>query len=82
MVYEWYIHFQESHKDTEDDNSRILAHQLLLKTWKIKDIMLSNCQITIRKTAEEVDISYRSCKAIFTNVLGMKQVVDKFVSKL
>jgi len=39
---------------------------------QIKKIVLVNRRITIRDVAEEVGISYRSYKAIFTKVLGMK----------
>lgn len=34
----------------------------------IKKIVLDNCRIIIRKVAEEVSISYGSCKAIFIDV--------------
>ena len=49
---------------------------------KVKDIVHSIRRITTRETAEKVVISYGSCEQIFTNGLGMKQVVVKFVSKL
>ena len=53
-----------------------------IKCGKVKDIVLSSCQITIRKTAEEVGISYKSYEAICTDVSGMKRVAARFVSKL
>jgi len=49
---------------------------------KIKDIVLSNCRITLRKVADEVNISYGSCEAIFTDILGLKRVAAKFILKL
>lgn len=49
---------------------------------KVKDIMLSNCGLTIRKTTEEVGVLYRSCKAVFTIIFGMKHVGAKCVPNL
>ena len=44
--------------------------------------VMKNRRITIREDAEDVSISVGSCHAIFSNVLGMKHVVVKFVRKL
>ena len=41
-----------------------------------------NCQITIRKVADDVGISFGSCQAIFTDALGIKCAAAKIVSKL
>lgn len=41
------------------------------KCEKVKDIVHSNCQITISEAAEEADILLRVCKATFTNILSI-----------
>ena len=40
-----------------------------------------NRRITIRLVADDVDISFGSCQAIFMHVLGMKLVAVKIVPK-
>ena len=44
--------------------------------------VMKNRRITIREDAEDVSISVGSCHAIYSDVLGMKCVVAKFVPKL
>ena len=48
----------------------------------MKKMILDNRRITIREVADDVGISFGSCQAIFTDVLGMKCAVAKIVSKL
>ena len=46
-------------------------------------MILNNRPITIREAANDVDISFGSCQAIFTNVLDMKSATAiKIVSKI
>ena len=45
-------------------------------------IILNNHRINIREVADNVGISFGSCQAIFSNVLGMKPAVAKIVQKL
>ena len=51
-----------------------------IKTGKKK--IFDNRQITIREIADDVSISFGSCQAIFTDVLGMKHTAAKIFSKL
>ena len=39
-------------------------------------------RITIKEVADDVDISYGSCQAIFTDVIGIKRWAAKLVLKL
>ena len=45
-------------------------------------MILDNRRITIREVADDVGISFCSCQAIFTNVLGIKRAAAKYVTKL
>ena len=45
----------------------------------VKKMILDNSAITIREVADEIGISFGSCQAIFTDVLGMKRVAAKIV---
>ena len=48
----------------------------------MKKTILDNRRITIREVADDVDISFDSCQAIFTDVSGMKRAAAKIVLKL
>ena len=48
----------------------------------MKKIILDNRRNTIREVADDVGISFGSCWAIYTNVLGMKRAAAKIVQKL
>ena len=48
----------------------------------MKKIILDNHRITIRKVAYDVGISFGSCQAIFTNVLGMERAAAKILPTL
>ena len=48
----------------------------------MKKMVLDNRRITIRSVADDVDISFGSCEAIFTDILGMKCAAAKVVPKL
>ena len=45
-------------------------------------MILDNRQITIREVADDVGISFGSCQAILTDVLGMKRAAAKIVPEL
>ena len=45
-------------------------------------MVMNDRRTTIREVADDVGISIGSCHEIFSNVVGMKRVAAKFVSKL
>ena len=47
-----------------------------------KKMILDNRRITTREIADDVGILFGSCRAIFTDVLGMKSAATKIVPKL
>ena len=51
-------------------------------TEAVKKMILDNRRIIIREVADDVAISFGSCQAIFTDVLGMKRAAAKIVLKL
>ena len=44
-------------------------------------MIFDNLQITIREVTNDVGISFGSCQAIFTDVLGMKRAAAKIIPK-
>ena len=51
-------------------------------TEAVKKIVMENRRITIREVAEDVCISVGSCYAIFSDILGLKRVAEKFAPNL
>ena len=56
------------------------ARQQPVKT--LKQMILDNRGIIIREIADDIDKSFSSCQAIFTDVLGMKCAAAKIVPQL
>ena len=48
----------------------------------MKKMILNNHRISITEVADDIGISFNSCKAIFMDFLGMKRAVAKIVPKL
>ena len=48
----------------------------------VKKMILDNRRIAIREIANDIGISFGSCQAIFTDVLGTKCTAAQIVSKL
>ncbi|XP_018346773.1 PREDICTED: histone-lysine N-methyltransferase SETMAR-like [Trachymyrmex septentrionalis] len=83
-VYEWYKRFKEGREDVEDDDRPGRPSTSITddNVEQVKKMILENRRITIREIADDVGISFGSCQAIFSDVLGMKRVAAKFVPKL
>ena len=80
----WYNRFKEGREDV-NDNARPGRPSTSITDENIKvvkKIILDTRRITIREVADDVGISFGSCQAIFTNVLGMKRAAAKIVPKL
>ena len=77
----WYKRFKEGRENVNDDDR--LFSSSTSTTYEnietVKKINVDNCQITIRNVGDDIGISFGSCQAIFTNVLGMKPVAAKIV---
>ena len=84
QVQWWYNRFKEDREDVNDNthpgrpNSSTTDGNIEV----VKKMILNNRRITIKQMADDVDISFGSCQAIFTNVLGMKYAAAKIASKL
>ena len=48
----------------------------------VNKMRFDNLRFTIREVVDDVGLSFGSCQAIFTDVLGMKHAAAKIVSKL
>ena len=76
-----YNRFKEGRKDVNDED-RQSTSTTDENIEALKKIILYNRPITIREVSDDVDISFGSCQAIFTDILGMKRAKVKIVLKL
>ena len=79
-----YNRFKEGWEDV-NDNARTGRPSTWITDENIeamKKMILDNRRITIKEVADDVGISFRSCQAIFTDVLGLKRAAAKIVPKL
>ncbi|UYV62181.1 hypothetical protein LAZ67_1008131 [Cordylochernes scorpioides] len=83
-VYRWYKMFSEGREDVNDEEraGRPSTSTTDEKINEVEKMILANRRITVRKVAEDLNISIGSCHSIFINDLGMRRVAAKFVPKL
>lgn len=84
QVQLWYNRFKDGREDVNDDArpGRPSTSKTDENIEAVKKMILDNRRITIREVADDVGISFGSCQAIFTDVLGMKRAAAKIVPKL
>ena len=83
-AYKWYKLFIEGREDVNDEArpGRSKTSTTNENVEAVEKIIIENHQITIREVVKDVAISVGSCHEIFSDVLGMKHEVAKFVPKL
>ena len=84
QVQLWYNRFKEGREHVNDDArpGRPSMSTTDENMEAVKKIILNNHRITIREVADDVGISFGSCQAIFTSVLGMKRAAAKIITKM
>ena len=77
-----YMRFKEGREDVNADAPSGFLSMLTLDENNEAVKTLDNRRLTNREVADNVDISFGSCQAIFTNVLCKKRAAAKIVPKL
>ena len=79
QVQLWYNQSNEDREDVSEDSrpSRTSMSTTDEDIEAVRKMILDNHRITIREVADDVGISFDSCQAILTEVLGMKRVIAK-----
>ena len=75
----WYNEFKEDQEDVND-----VAHPKDINDENIEAVnkmFLINRRINFREAVDDIAISFGSCQARFTDILGMKCAAAKIVSK-
>ena len=84
MVYKWFKQFCSGCESVEDEES--LGHPSASKTQgiveRVREMIQSNRQLTLRKISEDLNIFYGSVQNILTTDLNMRRVSAKFVPRV
>ena len=78
------LRFKEGREDVNDDALPGLPGMAIAaeSIETVKKIILGNHRIIIREVTNDVGISFGSCQAIFSEVVGMKRAAAKIVLQL
>ncbi|XP_004683275.2 PREDICTED: putative uncharacterized protein FLJ37770 [Condylura cristata] len=81
-VFDWYKRFKEGREDVRDDarSGRPVTHRTDENIQKVKDLVCSNRQLTVRMMAEELNLDKETVRLILKENLKMRKVSAKVLS--
>lgn len=81
-VFDWHKRFKEGREDVRDDarTGRPVTHRTDENIQKVKDLVCSNRQLTVRMIAEELRLDKETVRLILKENLNMRQVSAKVMS--
>lgn len=81
-VFDWHKRFKEGRKDVRDDarSGRPVTHRTDENIQKVKDLVCSNRQLTVRMMAEELNLDKETVRLILKENLNMRKVSTKAIS--
>ena len=81
-VFDWHKRFKEGREDIRDDarSGRSVTHRTDENIQKVKDLVCSNRQLTVRMMAEELNLDKETVRLILKENLNMRKVPAKVIS--
>ncbi|XP_062950117.1 protein GVQW3 isoform X2 [Cynocephalus volans] len=81
-VFDWHKRFKEGREDVRDDarSGRPVTHRTDENIRKVKDLVCSNRQLTVRMMAEELNLDKETVRRILKENLNMRKVSGKVTS--
>ncbi|KAM6172860.1 protein GVQW3 isoform 2-T2 [Erethizon dorsatum] len=81
-VFDWHRRFKEGREDVRDDarSGRPVTHRTDENIQKVKNLVCSNRQLTVRMMAEELNLDKETVRLILKENLNMRKVSAKVVS--
>ncbi|XP_020918193.1 putative uncharacterized protein FLJ37770 isoform X1 [Sus scrofa] len=81
-VFDWHKRFKEGREDIRDDarSGRPVTHRTDENIRKVKDLVCSNRQLTVRMMAEELNLDKETVRLILKENLNMRKVSAKIIS--
>ncbi|XP_012783759.3 protein GVQW3 [Ochotona princeps] len=83
-VFDWHKRFKEGREDVRDDarSGRPVTHRTKENIQKVKDLVCSNRQLTVRMMAEELNLDKETVRLILKENLNMRKVSAKILSEI
>ncbi|XP_074257002.1 protein GVQW3 isoform X2 [Saimiri boliviensis] len=83
-VFDWHKRFKEGREDVRDDarSGRPVTHRTDENIQKVKDLVCSNRQLTVRMMAEELNLDKETVRLILKENLNMKKISAKVISSV
>ncbi|XP_006763885.1 PREDICTED: putative uncharacterized protein FLJ37770 [Myotis davidii] len=80
-VYDWHKRFREGREDVRDDarSGRPVTHRTDDNIQKVKDLVCSNRQLTVRMMAEQLNLDKETVRLILKENLNMRKVSAKVI---
>nr|XP_055212815.1 protein GVQW3 isoform X3 [Gorilla gorilla gorilla] len=81
-VFDWHKRFKEGREDVRDDarSGRPVTHRTDDNIQKVKDLVCSNRQLTVRMMAEELNLDKETVRLILKENLNMRKISAKVIS--
>ncbi|XP_066105976.1 protein GVQW3 [Saccopteryx bilineata] len=81
-VFDWYKRFKEGREDVRDDarSGRPVTHRTDENIQKVKDLVCSNRQLTVRMMAEQLNLDKETVRLILKENLNMRKVSAEVLS--
>lgn len=81
-VFDWHKRFKEGREDVRDDarSGRPVTHRTDENIQKVKDLVCSNRQLTVRMMAEELKLDKETVRLILKENLNMRKISAKVTS--
>ncbi|XP_058280505.1 protein GVQW3 isoform X3 [Hylobates moloch] len=81
-VFDWHKRFKEGREDVRDDarSGRPVTHRTDDNIQKVKDLVCSNRQLTVRMMAEELHLDKETVRLILKENLNMRKISAKVIS--
>ncbi|XP_076969650.1 protein GVQW3 [Tamandua tetradactyla] len=81
-VFDWHKRFKKGREDVRDDarSGRPVTHRTDENIQKVKDLVCSNRQLTVRMMAEELNLDKETVRLILKENLNMRKVSPNVVS--
>lgn len=78
-IFDWHKRFKEGREDVRDDarSGRPVTHRTEENIRKVKDLVRSNRQLTVRMMAEELHLDKETVRLILKENLNMRKVSGK-----
>ncbi|XP_012920488.1 putative uncharacterized protein FLJ37770 isoform X2 [Heterocephalus glaber] len=83
-VFDWHKRFKEGREDVRDDarSGRPVTHRTDENIQKVRNLVCSNRQLTVRMMAEELNLDKETVRLILKENLNMRKISAKVISSI